>query len=292
MRARSNPEIEIIHKFKSAHEKSAERCVRMIRGYGIYIGMNVQTGMMYAGSVHSSKANWTPEKGLTQRIRAHEKDGKVTFAWRLVHSENREVAGLSHISEKYYKIRIAVDEDRVIQNIPIDRRLNKISPLIQIDTWAMNEEMQRLGGRIGGRTTGGRKRGSPKARERGRKLGLIQGRKNAESGLLTRIATKESCGRGGRIVGTIYGPITGRKNKESGQIAALGRTGMGGRKAKEMGVGVHAPGVAANGGRSTSREHKCKIGPIGLHNRWHVARGIINPKCSLCTASTALPVAA
>ena len=124
----------------STARNCASRCVHMIQGYGIYIGTNLQTGMMYAGHVHSSKSDWTPELGFKRRIARPEKEGKVGFAWLLLHSENRAAVGLSDISEKLYKIRIAVDEDRVMQNIPKSRRVNKISPLTQVDTLTMNEE--------------------------------------------------------------------------------------------------------------------------------------------------------
>ena len=50
-----------------------------------------------------------------------------------------------------------------------------------------------------------------------------------------------------------------------------------GRITREKGVGIHAPGVAqaaaSLGGRT------------GNHNRYHIARNIINFACALCTAS-------
>jgi hypothetical protein len=36
------------------------------------------------------------------------------------------------------------------------------------------------------------------------------------------------------------------------------------------------------GGRTQPREAKVAGGNIGMHRRWHVARGIHNPDCNLC----------
>jgi len=38
------------------------------------------------------------------------------------------------------------------------------------------------------------------------------------------------------------------------------------------------------GGRNQAREYKSLGGEKGMHQRWHVARGVRNPKCSLCRA--------
>lgn len=71
------------------------------------------------------------------------------------------------------------------------------------------------------------------------------------------------------------GHISGRKNADSGQVVALGKSGIGGRAAAERRLGAMAPGVAFKG----------RI--LGLHVRWHVNRGLVNPDCSLCVPVTA-----
>jgi hypothetical protein len=90
----------------------------------------------------------------------------------------------------------------------------------------------------------------------------------------------ENLGMGGRIAGPktnemhigIFAPDFDKR--------APGRIGgpIGGRKAKELGLGIFAPGMAAAGGRIASR--------INNHERWHIKRGIVNPNCELCRASS------
>jgi hypothetical protein len=72
-----------------------------------------------------------------------------------------------------------------------------------------------------------------------------QGLKNVESGHMQRLATPESRSKGG----IIQGPIAGRIAVSSGQLLS----------------------IAPSGGR------------MACHLRWHVNRGIVNPKCELCT---------
>jgi hypothetical protein len=83
------------------------------------------------------------------------------------------------------------------------------------------------------------------------------------------------------------GRITGRKMRDNRRgihapehLGKGGRIGgrISGRQHKENGTGWFAPGNAAKGGRITGRVY----GPISCHIRWHVKRGIVNPKCSLC----------
>jgi general stress protein YciG len=77
----------------------------------------------------------------------------------------------------------------------------------------------------------------------------------------------------------------------------------GGLVTKEKGVGLHAPGMAALGGRIQGRrnkeqslglcgltlEQRCAAGRVGSaitnHERWHVKRGRVNPQCELCRKS-------
>ena len=126
------------------------------------------------------------------------------------------------------------------------------------------EDMNR--GRVRGARLGGLVSGRRKAEIPGRMaaMGRVQGRRNASNGHLVAIAS-------------IGGRIGGRANVTSGQIAALGRSGVGGRigglvggrTTKERGVGFFAQEVRG----------------VGLHVRWHVNRGIINPQCALCKST-------
>ncbi len=135
--------------------------------------------------------------------------------------------------------------------------------------------------------------------ERGRTVGVEISRKNGcnnvESGLIFKIATPESCSRGGKI--------GGRRNVESGQLASI--TGMGGK----IGGRTQGRRNAENGhlaALTASRTHEelsaagrfggYKTAEKGYliragHIRWHVKRGIIGPSCALCSdaqkASTA-----
>jgi len=116
----------------------------------------------------------------------------------------------------------------------------------------------------------------------------------------------------GRKSGRIGGCVQGRKNVESGHIQALGH--IWGPKAVESGqlASLRTPEHQQRAGRAGGRknvetghlaqlrtpEHQAKAGRIGgkiggrkgsltvNHNRWHIARDIVNPKCSLCVGET------
>ena len=64
----------------------------------------------------------------------------------------------------------------------------------------------------------------------------------------------------------------GRIAVKTGQIQELGRSGVGAHKAKEAGVGIFG---------MTHKQHQ-NAGKMRAHRRWHVARGLSNPKCKLC----------
>ena len=85
-------------------------------------------------------------------------------------------------------------------------------------------------------------------------------------------------------LGSYLGGITqGNRNRESGWIQTIGRRQ--GKKNAESGhvLKIRTPESTRKGGLATPVEHKITIGLRGLHNRWHVARGISNPKkCVLC----------
>lgn len=69
---------------------------------------------------------------------------------------------------------------------------------------------------------------------------------------------------------------------------------IGGRVTAEKKVGCHAPKYSGLGGRTQAANRTGMFapemigmggrtgGPRGMHNRWHVARGIKNPNCELC----------
>jgi hypothetical protein len=130
-------------------------------------------------------------------------------------------------------------------------------------------------------------------------IGRITGNDNKR--LKRGICSPGVAAKGGRIGGR----INGRKMKQEGRgIFAPENRGLGGRKAKEMGVGVSAMtheqlSVAGRvGGGTGAGGRKCaekKVGVCGrspekmredglkgVHTYWHVRRGIVNPKCKLC----------
>jgi hypothetical protein len=67
-----------------------------------------------------------------------------------------------------------------------------------------------------------------------------------------------------QMVGFVYGPM----NVSSGLLSRVSASG--GFASKELGVGIHAPGVAA------------KASALGQHARWHVNRGVVKEGCELC----------
>jgi hypothetical protein len=142
-----------------------------------------------------------------------------------------------------------------------DGGLNKLSPLIQAMGHPMLEaEMGKIGGRIGGRIGGpiAIRKISRDAKVRGgRKSGLIQGRRNAESGHMRALGLS---GIGARIGGKISGPVLGRKNVESGHLAYISKKGgqVAGRKAAKSGQLAR---TASKGGCIST----CK--------RWNIDRG-------------------
>lgn len=95
----------------------------------------------------------------------------------------------------------------------------------------------------------------------GRKLGQMNvksgrlarlNKMNIQSGHLARIR-----GRGGKIAGKINGKINGRRHVETGWMARL-----------------HQMNIQSG--------QYMLVGRVGPHARWHVNRGVFNPKCLLC----------
>lgn len=111
--------------------------------------------------------------------------------------------------------------------------------------------------------------------------GRIAGRKNVESGHLARISSLGAAAAGRKAVesghlariSSLGGKVSGRQNVENGHLERIrhlaGR--VSGRKHAQSGfMDRIRPLGAAKGGRAAS------------HLIWHVRRGIVNPKCSLC----------
>jgi hypothetical protein len=128
----------------------------MIQGYAIYLRTHRETGKQYAGAVWGSGSSWSPEKAATIRWKAEDRKGirKLFggFESKILLSERRDDAPTC--SETLYRIRIAVDEDRAIMQIPSGLRLNIVSPLIHCHPLFANEETARANGRRMGAING------------------------------------------------------------------------------------------------------------------------------------------
>jgi len=87
-------------------------------------------------------------------------------------------------------------------------------------------------------------------------LGRISGRKAVENGHLARVRS-----------------VSGRKARESGHLARIASRGgrTQGRKNAENG---HLASIASKGGRLGGR--------ITNHERWHIKRGVVSPRCEFC----------
>jgi hypothetical protein len=85
-------------------------------------------------------------------------------------------------------------------------------------------------------------------------------------------------------LGSHLGGITqGKRNRESGWIQTIGRR-QGRKNAKSGHIHkIRTPESTRKGGLATPIDRKITMGLRGLHNRWHVERGISNPKkCAIC----------
>jgi hypothetical protein len=166
--------------------------------------------------------------------------------------------------------------DIIHKNTYVPNGLNKLSPLAQV-IWSLVEDEKRvLGGKTGGRKT--RENGTgifglthQQKVQYGKMYGGISGRNNVETGRLYRMTKEE------RFLGSVAG---GQRNKESGQTAAMGR--VQGRRNRELGIGIFAPGAHQKAARNQPREVRVMNGIKSMHRKHHVARNIINPKCILC----------
>src|ERR1700686_4338441 len=102
------------------------------------------------------------------------------------------------------------------------------------------------------------------AQKIGQKYGKQNGKRAVESGQLARAVTPESLRKGGQA--------GGKKNAESGHMREIQKQGcsLGGRARQ-----IQDPGHL----RRVTTTETCRK---GAHVRWHVNRGIFQPKCSNC----------
>jgi hypothetical protein len=106
-------------------------------------------------------------------------------------------------------------------------------------------------------------------RRNGHVQGLIQGRKNADSGLLASI-----CSAGGRVGGR----VSGRKAADSGQLARVATFAS---RAKGGRQNVNSGHLA----RIRTPERQKAASNISRHVRWHFKRAIVKVDCPLCITS-------
>jgi hypothetical protein len=103
----------------------------MIQGYAIYLRTHRETGKQYGGCVWWSDSAQTAEKACARRWKREDREGIAGlfggFDSRIVLIEKRE--DTSKCSDGLYRIRIAVDEQKTIDTILPERRLNVADPL-------------------------------------------------------------------------------------------------------------------------------------------------------------------
>lgn len=134
--------------------------------------------------------------------------------------------------------------------------------IYQIDFWGRKD----LGtGILRNQTDGGQGPSGHIATEAERRAGRVNGRRAVENGQWEKCRLLGSIA-GGRVVGKIQGP----KNVESGHLARIREKG---RTSGVMARNGHIQGIknVTNGTLA-----------LGRHNRWHLWRGIVNPRCELC----------
>jgi hypothetical protein len=123
-------------------------------------------------------------------------------------------------------------------------------------------DMSRLGG--------GAHDMSSEAKERqyeGARLGgHTQGFRNVENGHLARVRSVEGSSKGGLLTGGTHEMSPEAQERMHRGASKAGSSSC--QKRKET-------------GQYQSLEHR-RVGRLNQHNRWHVARGIVNPSCSLC----------
>lgn len=105
----------------------------------------------------------------------------------------------------------------------------------------------------------------------GHTQGLIQGKKNVESGLWARVVSL-----GGQASGRSKSPAKQAANAKNGE-----RFGNWSIESGHL-ASLRTPEHQSKAGRAGGK----KGGPAANHLRWHLNRGIVNPQCALCREAT------
>lgn len=277
----------------------------MIQGYAIYLRTHHKTGKQYGGCVWGAKPNWSPEKACMRRWAQEDREGIRGlfggFDSTILLTERRGDA--PEMSERLYRIRIAVDEEKVVQLIASNRRLNLISPLsLGLD---FSGETQRAAGQKSliaqsrkARAANGRK-AAQTHKQNG--TGFYSKRHQAAAGKLGGHASAAK--RAQLKVGIFAEGVRSRGGITSGNGAVQNQTGihalgfdrgLGARTAMKRKTGLF--GISAKqhslnsqkAGQTTAAipGHFARIAPNGgraaSHLRWHIKRGIVSPNCRLC----------
>jgi hypothetical protein len=89
--------------------------------------------------------------------------------------------------------------------------------------------------------------------------------------------------------------IRGRRNIETGHIAALGKSGLGGRRSFEKGAGLHgrSPEQRVKDAQTGAKAavamkrgvHAPENAGLGQHARWHLKRGRFSQTCRWCSVA-------
>ena len=246
----------------------------MIQGYAIYLRTHRETGQQYGGAVWWSNPNQTPEKAVRVRWRREDHDGIRGlfggFDSKIILAERR--ADVFECSDGAYHIRIAVDEHRVIESIPLAQRLNLFSPLVQLCAGFRDEALTRMAGRAGFQ-----------AQSRTVRVAAGQKARDMSLGIFAPNFDRSASGiKGGSIGGRSKSPAkmtAALRNLPSREIKRAS-----GIKAKESRTGIFAQGFdKGSGGRIGGRKnvesgHLARIN----HLQWHVKRNICSSKCKLC----------
>lgn len=225
----------------------------MIQGYAIYLRTHRETGQQYAGAVWGSKEHWLAKKACLRRWKEEDKAGLAgvfgDFDSEIILVERR--ADAPAMSDGLYHIRIAVDEAKAIEEIPTLLCLNRVSPLLQLNSKWLNEEIHAIG------------------RQKA-------GRHNASSGHMKRISALGRTPEHQRMAGLA--------NVANGHLEKLNAATSQKERSRRGKLGGPAS-VAAK------RAKGIPIFPVGLqrangilttHRRYHIAKRVLNPKCELC----------
>jgi nitrogen fixation protein len=117
----------------------------------------------------------------------------------------------------------------------------------------------------------------PQTIEARKKNGLIQGRRNADTGHMKSIQKI-----GASLGGKIGGAISGRKKAESGDWARIQQLPQSKEAQHKSGLALGRRNVESGFIQALGRKN-AEIGRMNSHNRWHIARGRPNPSCVFCS---------